>query len=678
MEFFAHSPSKIKPNLWHSLDKHLDDVAELCHKFGSKFGQGEFCFNLGLFHDAGKYNPDFQLYLKNSHNNLPTTKVKHSMRGSKHVFEKHPIEAFLISGHHSIIKNPENFKKSLKDHEDVEELVFLEEKSKTNSFEPQALMFRMCFSALIDADRIDTAIFYNPKLSYLKQERNIKNSHKQTFDGFLAKFVSEKNELNDLRNKVRENCIQKSSSAKGAYCLTAPTGIGKTISVVAFAVNHAISNKMDRIILVNPFTSIIQQNTVVYQSSLGKTEVLEHHSNIIYENEDDEYYVQMKKNFINNWNYPVINTTFNQFFDSLFSNKPSKLRKLHNINNSVIILDEVQSIPTNKIYDCLTKLKDLIENYNCTIVFCTATPFDYKNWGFDCIELCDYVEQIFDKLNRVEYKISDLKIEDELNAYDTVLCVVNTKGRAAELFSKAEGDNVFHLSSNMTPKHKTETLDEIKRCLSQKLSCKVISTQVIECGVDLDFPVVLTEKCPLFSLIQRAGRCNREGKLDKGKVMIFDCQDSHLPADKYYRELSNKTFKLLEEDDNLNLIHNPDFCKNFFKDIHDLYAKSFKIGGQDVQKFEDRLMFEDSAKFCLIDDDTFPVIANYHLELKEELQQIIENDEFINDELKQKIQNHTVNIPIYKKKKNSENILNVSCFSFWTGEYDEFVGIILD
>ncbi len=677
MQKFAHSPPENDPNRWHILDEHTFGVANLAKKIGSKFQADEFCYLLGITHDLGKYTDRWQQYLKDSHAGIRPSKVPHSEYGAVALFkENDPFASLLVLGHHTKILNASDFSVKIKSiPAEIEPDWFGLKKNYTKKHRNyNAMQLRMCFSALIDADRTDTESFYIPAYHFYRKTKTLNESHKDKLQKYFDGFSKKTSHLNTIRDNVKNGCQNKASMRKGFYSFTAPTGVGKTLSAITFAVHHAVNHKMDRIITMMPYTSIIQQNTDVYKNVIGKDDVLEHHSNIIFdEDKHDIKYEKSRKINSQNWNSPVINTTFNQFFDSLFANKPHKIRKLHNIANSVVVIDEPQLLSLDKTHDCILKLKELVRDFGCTVVFCTATPFDYTYWDLDCVELCDDMEQVFEQLKRVEYHFADKDIQDYMKQERQVLCVVNTKSVAAEIFNNVKSENTYHLSANMTPKHRTEVIKKIKECLANDRPCKVISTQLIECGVDLDFPVVLSEICPLPSLIQRAGRCNREGKLDKGHFYIFDAIKMTSPE---YKTLSDKTLTYIN--DRLGDIHKPKVCRAYFKDIHNLKSRN-----PEFKKHEDKLAFEDSAKFRLIDENTQSIIADCPKELLEELKNKIETKDFINDRLRQQIQSYSVTLYKSKLDKNASKVRPLvndlpDEFLIWIGEYDRNVGVVLD
>ena len=335
------------------------------------------------------------------------------------------------------------------------------------------------------------------------------------------------NTVNGRRTEILRNCLEAGKREKGLFRLTVPTGGGKTIASLAFALRHAVHNNMDRIIYVIPYTSIIEQNAQIFRSILGDDNVLENHCNIDYD--DSEEWNPMKL-AAENWDKPVVVTTNVQFFESLFGNKSSKCRKLHNIANSVVIFDEVQMLPTDYLKPCIAMIEELVNSFEASVVLCTATqpalqPFFQS--GISVYELCPRLEEQFEFFKRTTFqnldKISEEVLIEKLSGEYQALCIVNTKKKAQALYQALKGQGVFHLSTSMYPKHRKRVLEEIRRCLNAGERCLVLSTSLVEAGVDLDFHSVYRQLAGIDSVIQAAGRCNREGKRspEDSNVYVF-------------------------------------------------------------------------------------------------------------------------------------------------------------
>lgn len=638
-----------------SLTEHLKGAAKRAEIFASVFGEGNFGKLVGLYHDIGKYSDEFQNYLKNGKGK----KVDHSTAGAKEILKLNkmyfPI-AFAIASHHTglincgssvDVQSDSTFNARMKRKEGTDfpkysnykdELNEPPKSVKTNIVQKLKSKFsvqfyvRMLYSCLVDADFLDTEDFM------LNSEVNRGNypsieDLKKRFDEYINKrFLSKKNlsEINKKRCEILNECIENGkNSSENIFSLTVPTGGGKTISSMAFALNYAVKNNKKRIIYVIPYTSIIEQNAKVFRDIFGDDAVVEHHSNISYdfdETTDFQKYEILKKAQLatENWDAPIIVTTNVQFFESLFANKSSKCRKLHNIANSVIIFDEAQMLPTSMILPCMNIISELVNLYNAAAVLCTATQPSLEQVFYEIsknniLEICSNIEDNykFFKRNNIivlkdEVSVSDISIN--IKKSKQVLCIVNSKRTAGELYKTLSGEeNVFYLSTNLCGKHRTKVIEKIKNLLMENKDCRVISTSLIEAGVDIDFPTVYREVTGLDSIIQSAGRCNREGKFNKteSSIYVFEWSDNELkykghdlkPRIGAAEYVLNKNYENL---DDLEAI------KCYFDFLH-----KFTGGGLDNKKIMELVEskpcnFKDfAAEFIMIDDATIPVFIPY-------------------------------------------------------------------
>ena len=406
------------------------------------------------------------------------------------------------------------------------------EKTKDLNFS-LSMFTRMMYSCLVDADFLDTEEFMTEERSGRQQGQEI-----QVLLDKLEKYITEwlKNteteSINGRRTEILKACLENGEREKGLFRLTVPTGGGKTVASLAFALRHAVKHHMKRIIYVIPYTSIIEQNAAVFRRILGDENVLENHCNIDYEEAEELKPMQLASE---NWDKPVVVTTNVQFFESLFSNKSSKCRKLHNMANSVIIFDEAQMLPNDYLKPCLTAIEELVINYKVSAVLCTATQPALD--AFFCnikqiTELCPRTEEQFEFFKRVHFendgKLSEEDVEECLLRETQALCIVNTKKKAQKIYNAMREDGVYHLSTSMYPKHRKRMLKQIKERLREGKKCIVISTSLVEAGVDLDFYTVYRQLSGIDSIIQAAGRCNREGKrtIEESKVVIFQFDDA--------------------------------------------------------------------------------------------------------------------------------------------------------
>ncbi|MBQ8093231.1 MAG: CRISPR-associated helicase Cas3' [Clostridia bacterium] len=621
------------------LKDHLYGVSVLAKKFAEPFGGEEHAGRIGLLHDAGKYSMQGQKRMKDP---AHTPKVDHSTAGAQICRTEYQdlIGACVISGHHGGMSDLGNnasiegdgtllgrLKKELSGALGYEAFWTEIRPPKGNviakwlSNKPfQIQMYtRMLFSCLVDADYLDTEAFmYNGRIDRGEYETisELRIKLERKISPWLSKPA---NELNEKRNGILRDCIRAGNGERGLYTLTVPTGGGKTIASLAFGLGHASYNNMTRIIYVIPYTSIIEQNAQVFKDILGDENVIEHHSNIWQKDDRNDAEEAMEKRrqlATENWDAPVIVTTAVQFFESLFSNKPSKCRKLHNISNSVVIFDEAQMLPVQYLQPCINVIAELVNSYQVTAVLCTATQpslnklFDnyYQQMKKQCRpkEICEDTLNLQQYFRRVVYERRGRIEEDEvcadLQEKDQVLCIVNTRKTAQNVFSKLPENGRFHLSTLMTPYHRTVTLKEIRRRLSSGETCRVLSTSLIEAGVDVDFPEVWRELSGLDSILQAAGRCNREGKNKKenSKVVIFSLDgryvkkiEPNIEAARYVMD----TFENFDEDDAI---------KTYFDELYRMISRS--VESKDILDMCRKMEFESLAgAFHIIDSNMMTV-----------------------------------------------------------------------
>lgn len=523
--------------------QHLQGTAELSSNFAKVFGYANQGQLIGLLHDIGKYSEAFQERLKGG------PKVDHSTAGAiESINAKQVIAAFCIAGHHAGLPDGGgrgdvegaslharlNRRQMLPDYSMWKEEIHVPELpvNQDNDIENIVFLVRMLFSCLVDADYLDTEKFMN-KGTIERGYDFIADSLIQKINQYIAPWFESNKELNVARCDILRSCLQAGKKDKGLFTLTVPTGGGKTISSLAFAINHAKQHGMKRVIYVVPYTSIIEQTAEVFRKVLGSENVLEHHCNIQYEKEADTSVITLATE---NWDMPIIVTTAVQFFESFFSNKPSVCRKLHNCADAIIIYDEAQMIPVPYIRPCVMAISQLIRNYGCTAVLCTATQpvlgdiFREFSRDLYAYEICPkelYENPVF---QRVRYektgKFSVDELVNRLNEQEQTLCIVNSRKVAQEIYGKLSGKNVFHLSTLLYPKHRRKVLEQIRENLKKGERCIVVSTSLVEAGVDLDFPTVFREMAGLDSILQAAGRCNREGKrsVEESVVYVFNLE----------------------------------------------------------------------------------------------------------------------------------------------------------
>lgn len=557
------------------MDEHEQAVSRLAAEFLSRIhGDLEHWGDLmGRWHDIGKYSHDFQNYLTSSgesdvHESEISGKVDHSTAGAQLASEKPSplgkLIAYVLAGHHAglpdwdVATGRAGLKQRLEKKvphwrcELTQQLEGLEIPKSIPIRPPQAhetyckhriasfrvaFLTRMMFSALVDADFLATEAFMSPDRSLDRPNVSVSMSKLgNALDLYLERLrtTAKPSKVNEIRDEVSDACVDAAQLTPGLFSLNVPTGGGKTLASLQFALRHAVAHGLDGVVVAIPFTSIIEQNAKVYREvveSLGEDVVLEHHSNTDPDQETTRSRLQSE-----NWDAPVVVTTNNQLFESMFACRTSRCRKLHRIARRVIILDEVQSLPVELLTPTLLAIRELVESFGCTVVLCTATQpaLDWRDdfaIGLHVIrDIIPESAQLHHRLRRTTVHaigpLDDEELVCRVDAEKQTLCIVNTRPHAAKLFADLNpSDDNFHLSTRMCAAHRLHVLDRrIRPRLSAGLPCRVISTQLIEAGVDIDFPVVFRDVCGIDSLTQAAGRCNREGSAAQGNVYFFQSE----------------------------------------------------------------------------------------------------------------------------------------------------------
>ncbi|MFC2406978.1 MAG: CRISPR-associated endonuclease Cas3'' [Cardiobacterium sp.] len=562
---YAHSAENRPESDWQTLKNHAENVAALAAQFAEPFGAAEIARYTALLHDLGKYSEPFQNRLRGG------KRVDHATAGAKEAIARWKMTgklmAYCIAGHHAGLANGSgegNNRSTLKERlaADIPTLnpvwqaeIPLPEKIplpplKSNPKYPgfaQAFFTRMLYSCLVDADYLDTEAFYArldgktvarggyPSLEALQQAfnqhlQNVRADAKENSEGGQA-------ELNRLRSDILDHAQQQAALPPGLFTLTVPTGGGKTYTSMAFALEHARQHGQRRIIYVIPFTSIIEQNAAAFRDAfgdLGEAAVLEHHSTFDDRKLQERDTRDKLRHATENWDAPIVVTTAVQFFESLFADRSSRCRKLHNIANSVIILDEAQMLPLHLLRPVMAAIDELARNYRCTIVMCTATQpaIDAKHGfygGFsDVREIAPDPARLYTALRRTTVRHignqSDAELLEHLTAQPQLLIIVNNRRHARSLYDSAKPlDGVYHLTTLMCAEHRSEVLKTIRARLKAGAPCRLIATSLIEAGVDVSFPRLMRAEAGADSIAQAAGRCNRENlrTADESEVLIF-------------------------------------------------------------------------------------------------------------------------------------------------------------
>lgn len=704
-------------NKWHiqTNDEHSKGVAELAASFAESIGLKDLGYAMGILHDKGKESDSFQSYIRtvsgyDPQRNAPS-QVRHAYVGAvlaKKCFS--PLADVItnqIAGHH----------RGLYDYRDLKPELDLDIPEGVDTDVPKSLLpdecvsalkglsanefhhiWRFLYSCLVDADFLDTERFMDISTNRLRGCNVTFEDLKSKLQSKLDSFADAPDTpVNRIRKAVQNECLKASTLPSGFFSLTVPTGGGKTISSVVWAVNHAIANGMKRIIIAIPYTSIIVQTAAVLKGIFGEENVLEHHSNVEYDGIKDYRLRQRMKLSSENWDYPIIVTTNVQLFESMFSNKPSVCRKLHNIADSVIILDEVQTLSTDFLQPIVDSLKTYQKFCNVSVLFTTASQpiLSWVKTGCNPKVVFKGVDKVFEiipdgmnlheKLKRVELNIEDSgntydEIAQRLSSYNRVLCIVNTRKDAKELYDRLPKEGItLHLSRMMCPKHIKDTIAKLKAVLADQNSgtIRVIATQLIEAGVDIDFPVVFRQEAGLDSVLQAAGRCNREGKLSMGETFVFSLSKER-PLPSGFMQVTNNA--------RLGLGKNrewfaPETMTDYFSQLYSRAETFDKNQIKSILYEPKNMQFERASnEFQLIEEKGTSVVVNWEdsLNLIERLK-----SEGPSYNLMKKLSQYSVTIrdPDFKKLKKA-GLIQEPIESVYVlpdrEQYDENVGLLTE
>lgn len=652
--YFAHSHEGLDPHRWHALSEHLVNTGTGAASFLATVNCQDLALAAGILHDLGKYTRDFQSRLKGVGN-----RVNHSTAGAQVAIERYPgpvgkIIAFCVAGHHAGLANGVNGQRITALRDRLEETVaqpdpiWRSEVTLPDVSPPQikprnletagfsaAFLIRMVFSALVDADYLDTEAWfahvdgYSPARGQHPDLRELQGR----LDAHLSNLTAcaALTRVNRLRRVVLQHARKMAAESQGVFTLTVPTGGGKTLTSLAFALDHAVRHRLDRVIYVIPFTSIVEQTAAVFRQALrdgendGASYVLEHHSAFDEDRIGQREARDKLRLAMENWDAPVVVTTAVQFFESLFANRPSRCRKLHSIANSVIVLDEAQTLPLKLLLPCVSALDELARNWRSTIVMCTATQPALKAddgfvGGFEHVrEIAPDPKRLYRDLKRTRIRqagiLDDEQLRERLSRTGQSLCIVNTRRHARELFETVrDTSGAYHLSTAMCARHRGDVLEEIRQRLRDGRAVRLIATSLIESGVDVDFPVVYRAEAGLESIIQAAGRCNREGKSGESDVFVFE--PAPAPGRKPPPEVSQlagaarSVMRLHDDPQSLTAI------AQYFKEVY--WIKGPQLDAHSIlPQLNERLKrldfpFETVARqFRLIETDMVPIIVPY-------------------------------------------------------------------
>jgi CRISPR-associated endonuclease/helicase Cas3 len=691
--FFAHTVQGKAPQAWEPLVDHLLDTASRAARFAASFGCSEFGYAAGLLHDLGKYQAAFQARLHGA-----AGKVDHAAHGACYARRHHPLGGLIahgIAGHHAGLADslfdPQGRLERMNATLDAvvaaaegDGLVF-PARPALPGLKPSehvgfqvAFLIRMLFSCLVDADYLATEAFYAGAEGRGVPPRGAAASVSDlaaALDGHLSRFAAPApGSLNARRAEILAHARSLAKAPPGVFTLTVPTGGGKTLTSLAFALDHAQRNGLDRVVVGIPFTSVIEQTAQVYRDALAPhgEAILEHHSAFDQSQIDGKEARSKLALAMETWDQPLIVTTIVRLFESLFSNRPSQCRKLHNLARSVIVLDEVQTLPLELMRPCVAALKELAANYGCSIVLCTATqpallaapPNGGRPFidGFeDVIELAPDPPTLFEALRRVKVEVIDTPqtdddIAERLAAAPQALCIVNRRFHAQALFEAVRNlDGARHLSTLMCAAHRRRALAEIREDLKEGRPCRVISTSLIEAGVDVDFPLVLRAEAGLDSVLQAAGRCNREGNrdADASRTLVFRPADGkRLQSMRGHIETSEGVFRRFSDVTSLAAV------AAYFDQLFDrkgdaaLDAKGILRACQDRASTLNFPFATLAADFQMIDDYNLPVIIESDEEARKAVRALRHLPDGVSPGgIARRLQSYTVGVPPQARQK---------------------------
>lgn len=703
-KYLAHSSLDLGKARHQGLDEHSNHVARLAGENAKHFGATQLASASGLLHDLGKYAIPFQQRLLGA-----AIRVNHSTWGAKIALEHYRdagwLLAYGIAGHHAGLANGRGYEgqrsalaqrlqdATLPPLEDVwqQEIALPPLQSlvaevqgfrfgdpgckKAKSFR-LGFLTRMLFSALVDADYLDTERYYdqfedaaNQRAHTRKREVPSLEILRDQLDAFLQRFDAD-TEVNRIRADILRHARQQAALAPGLFSLTVPTGGGKTLASLAFALDHAIRHGQRRVIFVIPFTSIVEQNAAVFRKALGthgEAAVLEHHSAFTApepDKRDSERYQSLAKLRLamENWDAPIIVTTAVQFFESLFAARPSQCRKLHNIANSVVVLDEAQTIPLHVLRPAVAAIDELARSYKASVVLCTATQPALQAPQFqdglrDVCPLVEDEQQLAKRLERVRVRhlgtLDDETLAEHLRSREQVLCIVNNRLHARTVFqSMADLPGAIHLSTLMCAKHRSAVLAEARQRLDREnpQACRIVSTSLIEAGVDISVPTVMRAEAGLDSIAQAAGRCNRnkEWPVDASEVLVFANANDQWAPPPELRQFAQVAEEILRQPQYRDAPLSPAAIRAYFEKLYwqkgdkELDAEGILTQLQGSQL--DSLPLEDVAtKFRLINSTQQPIIIGWDEAARQHIERLRHAEK--SGGLARKLQPYLVQVP---------------------------------
>ncbi|NWN95685.1 MAG: CRISPR-associated helicase Cas3' [Bacillus sp. (in: Bacteria)] len=708
------------------MDEHIKGTYFQARRFSHTFDRYGITAIAAIAHDLGKKSSAFVQYLKADKKIRGS--VQHAIGGVIALCdilqevrdERLIMAALIVAGHHTgmpdlprlseeKVREAPQYLKAIPELSQTEMQMIKDilkrfpglplggKSDRKSSFAYKEMLMRMCFSALVDSDFLDTERYFDYGKSIKRRGKafSIQQLDEQLQNYMLKlRMESQDKEINRYRNEVYMACREAAKQPLFFRALVVPTGLGKTLASIAFALEHAKRFNKKRVIVALPLVNIIDQTARQYQKVFGKASVLEQHSQLSYTDDKGES-MERARLAAENWDsFPIIVTTTVELFESLFSNRTSKVRKLHRLANSVIILDEFQKLPIHVLAPIFQALHILMEHFNVTVVLCSATPLSFKNAELvgnmgTPVEICKNHDQLFASMKRVEYTriekpLTVSELVARMREHPAALCILNTRKDAFQVYreaisQKVNGQKLYHLSNRMCPDHRKKVIEQIKEDLKKEKPILVITTTVVEAGVDLDFPTVFRAMAPIDSIVQAAGRSKREGKLDKGKVFIFELIGGGMPGG-MYRKGTEQTRILLNHHGTVAL-HEPWIFEKYFRSLYTLGGDDLldSYGITSLKPFS----FEKASRlFQMIDQNTVSILCKNYQDENGQIERLIwmyKEAPYLTKEWYREAQlfavNEYVDSSFFRENQNQLEKISEGWY-IWHGDYDMKTGIM--
>ena len=644
----AHTPA-VPGGPWHSLLDHLQATAERAGAFGEAFGAGDLARLAGRWHDLGKYDPAWQAYLRaqvgpDGHRGRPPD---HRRAGTVRAADaKLSAVAFAVAGHHGGLPSATDLRSWLAEPARepavgavvrralatadgeaaprAEASVALADRQPTDRLRFEMLV-RLLFSALVDADFLDTEAHLTPGKREAREAAGEAIAPALLLERLRAWSGARRvtpSPVNEWRERWRREVVDLASNAPGLFRLALPTGAGKTLTGLEFALAHAVAHGFRRVVIAVPFLTITDQVAKQYREALGDPGdagiVLEQHSGTdptVKPGQDEDEDVpdparRWARLAAENWGAPVVVTTTVSLFESLLGNRPRRSRRVHRLAGSVTIIDEVQALPATLVEPLVQALRDLVAVGGASVVLCTATQPAFEAipslHDLDATDLAPSAAPVPAPFRRTrqEWRTDGsatwAEVAGWLREVPQALVIVNTRRHSHELLDALDDPGAWHLSSLMCGAHRRDVLDQVRADLRAGRPCRLVATQVVEAGVDIDFPFVARALAPWDGIVQAAGRCNREGRSEFGTLRVFVPPDDAAPAGAY-RTGIDITRQLAGRD-----LDDPDAAAEYFRRLF----LNVNTDRDAVGEARRALDFPEVARLVrLVDDDGVPAVV---------------------------------------------------------------------